>query len=94
MVLEQLHIWHNQYPSGQCTSAGVECCGLKGRRGGQGRQQRAGVGALTQEPAVVVHETGAGRPTLAVENSYAVYRGGGSPVMVLPVSPPPRYNEL
>ena len=33
----------------------------------------AGVGALTQEPAVVVHEVAAGRPTLAVENSYAVY---------------------
>ena len=34
--------------------------------------------------------SGAGRPTLAVENSYAVYRGGGcSPVMVWPVPPPP-----
>ena len=36
MVLEQLHIWHSQYPRGQCTSAAVECCGLKGRRGGRG----------------------------------------------------------
>ena len=44
----------------------------------------AGVGGLTQEPAVVLHEAGAGRPTLAVENSYAVYRGGGgSPVLWL-----------
>ena len=33
----------------------------------------AGVGGLTQETAVVVHEARAGRPTLAVENSYAVY---------------------
>ena len=28
-------------------------------------------------------------PTLAVENSYAAHQGGGSPVMVLPVPPPP-----
>ena len=57
----------------------------------------AGVGGLTQEPAVAVHEVGARRPTLAVENSYAVYQGGGgggSPVMVLPVSPSRLYNEL
>jgi len=32
--------------------------------------------------------SGAGQPTLTVENSYAAYRGGcGSPVMVLPVPP-------
>ena len=30
MVLEQLHIWHSQYPRGQCTRAAVECCGLEG----------------------------------------------------------------
>ena len=51
----------------------------------------AGVGGLTQEPAVVVHVAGAGRPTLAVENSYAAMlcTGGGTPIMVLPVPPPP-----
>ena len=36
MVLEQLHIWHSQYPRGECNSAAVECCGLKGGRGGRG----------------------------------------------------------
>ena len=40
MVLEQLHIWHSQHPRGQCTSAAVECCGLKGGEGGQGHQHR------------------------------------------------------
>ena len=42
--------------------------------------------------------SGAGRPTLAVENSMLCTPGGGgggSPVMVLPVSPPtPLYNDL
>ena len=43
MVLEQVQIWHSQYASGQCTSAAVECCGLKGGRGAGAPTQAADV---------------------------------------------------
>ena len=69
---------------GWATDQRTGCGGAWGR--GWGTDRRTGGGGASG---------GAGQPTLAVENSYAVYHGGDNPVMVLPVPPqPPLYNEL
>ena len=39
MVVEQVYVWYSQYPSGQCTSAAVGCCWVKGGEGGKGQQR-------------------------------------------------------
>ena len=57
MVLEQLHIWHSQYPRGQCTSAAVECCGLKRGRVGRGTNKGCPCAAVESKIAELSLET-------------------------------------
>ena len=88
MILEQLPIWHSQYPSGQCTSAAVECCGLKGGRGGRGTNKGCRCAAMESKNAKVSLEIAKLRhPVACREQSCRPWTRCASPLPRLHCAP-------